>query len=185
MPTLIDSYGSANYEDGSFGFTGGVTAIGQSFTGDGKQVTSARAYLARFGTPTYPMRAKIYAHSGTYGTDSVATGSALGTSADVNSSSVNATTPGWLTFTFTGGPVVANGTKYCLVVEADDDGSGNSVGWANDYSSPAHGGNGMYFIGGSWSAYSSDFIFEAYGDPPSTAPQSRRYTQAVRRASSF
>ena len=84
MAVLLDSYSENNISDYK-GMQGGTDeGVGQSFTGDGGILTTAKFFLSRVGSPTGNMTAKIYAHTGTYGTSSELTGSALATSGTVD-----------------------------------------------------------------------------------------------------
>lgn len=91
---------------------------GQSFTATSGNLTSAVFRLARILTPAGNVTAKLYAHSGTYGTDSVSTGSALATSDAIAASSLP-TSNADVTFTFSGANQYAMtaGTKYIITVE--------------------------------------------------------------------
>ena len=157
--------------------SGGITALGQSFTGNGLTLTDIQAYLKKAGSPSGDLTAKIYAHSGTFGTSSVPTGSALATSGTIDAATLT-TTATLTTFTFSGGIVLTNGTKYVLTIEGSFPGGANNPGWGADFTSPTHGGNASYEIGaGSWSADgSTDLIFYVNGTtPPSGHPTMRRF----------
>jgi hypothetical protein len=57
-----------------------------------KRITSAKFFLKKFGAPTgVSLVAKVYAHSGTFGTSSVATGGALATSEAIDVSKLTTT----------------------------------------------------------------------------------------------
>jgi hypothetical protein len=114
---------------------------GQSFTGNGGVLSKARLYLDKTNNPTGTVRAKIYAHSGTYGTSSVGTGDAL----EVSDTVAVSTITGTLTlydFNFSGDLVLGDGTYYVLMLEGGGSfAGGNTVRWGCDDSSPTHGGN--------------------------------------------
>ena len=80
--TLIDSYPSSNYDQDQYLGSNNFVGYGQSFTTTGSvlKLSSCKFYLVKVGSQTGAMYAKVYAHSGTYGTSSIPTGSALATS---------------------------------------------------------------------------------------------------------
>ena len=80
IPTAQDWHTEGHYNALADIYAGGNPAVGQSFTGNGLILNSAEFYLKKKGSPTGNAVVKIYAHSGTYGTSSVPTGSALATS---------------------------------------------------------------------------------------------------------
>jgi|GEM_PF-1440695 len=96
------------------------TRIGQSFdSGGGGILASASFKLGKIGSPTGTMVAKLYAHTGTYGTTGVPTGSALATSAtiDVTSFSSGST----VSFDFGAAAyTLSASTKYVVDVEYSD-----------------------------------------------------------------
>lgn len=162
---VTDSYAEANAGPSQelSGDTGAeVQGTGQSITGDGGTLASVEFYLNKVdGSPTGNAVAKIYAHSGTFGTSSVATGAALATSATFDVSVLTVTRE-LVEFIFSGGNQItlANGTKYCAVVEFSGGDSSNSLGVAIDTSSPTHAGNQTYLFGGTWlAAAGADVIF--------------------------
>jgi hypothetical protein len=91
MSTVVDSYSESNY-DGIINVGGTQSACGQSFTGDGSNLGSVKFYLKKNagGPASGNLEARIYAHSGTFGTSSVATGAVLATSDIVNISTLPA-----------------------------------------------------------------------------------------------
>lgn len=168
MAQIIDSYSETNQNTSAADY-----AEGQSFTGDGGILNSAKFYLKKAGSPTGSAYAKIYAHSGTFGTSSVPTGSPLATSGAFDISTLT-TSFQLITFTFTGANKITltNGTKYIVTLEF----SGYTPSYPNyvwtgiDTSSPTHGGNLCYKdSGGSWNAVSAyDTCFYVYKDDATT-----------------
>jgi hypothetical protein len=149
-------------------FAGGRPNWGQSFTGNGAVLDKATFYLKKVGSPTGNATAIIYAHSGTFGTSSVGTGSALATSATLDVSTLT-TSYALKDFTFSGGNKITltNGTNYVVVVNyAGGDGFSNYVHVGVDNSSSSHGGNQVERTGaGVWTANSSnDACFYVYTD---------------------
>lgn len=129
-------------------------AAGQSFAGNGLVLKSATVQLHKNNSPTGNIYAKIYAHTGTFGTSSVPTGTALATSDAFGA----ATVPGSqsnITFTFSGANKITleNGTYYCLSIEYDGDAT-NNISLYYDNASPTHPGNNFYYFGG-WNAQSA------------------------------
>jgi hypothetical protein len=173
--SVVDSYNETNKDANVYRVYGddgiGHPAAGQSFTGDGSTLDSVQWYLIKTnGTPTGTGVAKIYAHSGTYGTNSIATGAALATSDNVDITTVTGSYQ-LITFTFTGANriVLANGTKYFATFEYTNGDSSNGTTIGGDTSSPAHGGNAASLGSGSWTASgSTDLIFYVNGSPTPT-----------------
>lgn len=157
---VIDSYSEANSNSWvQNGF--GSDRYGQSFTGDGSNLGSVQLYLSKSSGATGDLYVEIYAHSGTFGTSSVPTGSPLATSATVALSSLT-TSLALVSFTFSGGGQIAlaNGTKYVLAIKVN--GLSGDVNVGLDTSSPTHGGNFSQRDQeyGDWTAWSSrDLVF--------------------------
>ena len=154
---------------------GGLTSqsvadgIGQSFTGDGRPITSCDFYLHSFiSLPTGTVYAKLYAHTGTYGVNGKPTGLVLATSKPMNASRVGLNESA-INFGFVGAERVTlvNGTKYVITLEHAEDGTGNHV-FARRTDTDIHSGNGSY-KDTNWivTPNSIDFIFHVYtGDLP-------------------
>jgi len=139
--------------------------IGQSFTGDGTELTSCSFLLSYSIIPlTGTLYATLYEHTGTFGSTGKPTGPVLATSNPVNCSSVNET-ESLINFVFEGVQRIApvNGTKYIIVVVHIGDASGNHC-WARRTDPVnAHSGNGSY-KDTNWIVlpFSYDFIFYVY-----------------------
>lgn len=170
MPTLVDIYSESNADsgEGSLQF-GGTLKLGQSFVGNGRTLDSAKFYIRKAGSPPGNVVVEIFAHSGTFGSSSVGTGSPLATSDAI----VATTLPSSLSlveFTFSGANRITleNGTHYVVTISYSDAGSSGSnnirVVW--DESSPTHAGNFIYYSEGtSWGANSGrDLPFYVYID---------------------
>lgn len=177
MATLIDSYGVENGDTGWWGFPADMPLGGQSFNAsitanlDSVKLLLIRAYGAEGGTCV----AHLYAHTGTYGSTGVPTGSPLATSDTVALSSIPDAGGGWeavigpwvdgatenscTEFTFSTPYEIQSGTKYFIILEYTVD---NYLLWIVDYTSPTHGGNSAYWDG-SWNSWADDLIFYAYG----------------------
>jgi hypothetical protein len=161
MATLLDSYGSANWSVDQWLNN---TKMYQSFTTPGSvyKLASCKFYCNRDGSDAnQKIRAKLYSHSGTYGSSSVPN-TLLATSSDVNISSVGVGASAWVTFTFDGTYSLSASTYYCIIIEVDSGSAALNTG--EDNTSPSHGGNDGIWNGASWDTWSDDLIFEVYGD---------------------
>lgn len=167
---IIDSYSESNQDQNQniMGIGGAIASVGQSFTGDGKTLSSVQLYLKKSGSPTANTVVKIYAetHATAFGTDSKPTGTALATS-DVFDPSTLTTNYQLITFTFSGAEQITltNGSYYVLTIEPDALGPGNFITVGQDTSSPTATGNESYFSSPNWNAQSTvDVIFYVYGN---------------------
>lgn len=169
MASLLDSYSESNVDssEGKLSAESGNLMIGQSFEGNGKTLDSAKFYLRKHGTPPGNVFVEIYAHSGTYGTSSIGTGSPLATSDTILATSLPSSL-GLVDFAFSGGNriTLGNGTRYVIVVNYSDAGGNfsNNVRFAWDQSSPTHAGNYIYYSSGGGWGYSNtrDLPFYVY-----------------------
>ena len=123
------------------------TAAGQSFTGQQGFLSKATFNLRKFGSPTGNIVARLYAHSGTFGSSSVPTGSPLATSDPVLASSLT-TSFADVEFGFNEYYVMTADTKYVIVVEYNDGDVSNHVRFQGS-SSSVHPGN-FSLYDGSW-----------------------------------
>jgi len=153
----ISSYNEIN-KDHDFGPIGtDVLAYAQSFTGDGTILKSVKWYLKDSGSAVGNIYAKIYAHSGTYGTSSVPTGSVLATSDAIDASTLSSSYE-LIEFNFSGGEQITltNGTYYCVSIEHTGQDPWEGIIYVGgDSTSPTHSGN-MSEYGTQWSPSSSD-----------------------------
>jgi len=107
------------------------------------------------------------------------TGSALAT-ATVSATTVNAlfTTAAsatWTEVTLTSPLSVTSGTKYAIVLHADDAGAGESVSWiANSISRTDIKGAYSVNAGGTWTVINNEYYYRLYG-ASFTSPQSSQY----------
>lgn len=160
----IDTYALANVDGGgTIPFNG--DEIGQSFTGDGSVIGSVTVQLNKsIFSASGDIYIKIYAHSGTYGTSSVGTGSYLAISDAVNTSSFSTGNQD-VVFPFSGANQItlSNGTHYVLTVDYD---GVNDLLVRRDTSSPSHSGNHAVLDSGVWTAstaYDLGFIVTPTG----------------------
>lgn len=148
-----DQYSQANQDATTSLRSGSTVGAGQSFTGDGQTLYSVRAYLKKAGTPTGSAYAKIYAHDGLYGTNSIPIGAALATS-DAFSVSTLTTSYALIELKFTGSNQITltNSTNYIISIEYSGGSAGNTLDVGTDTSTPSHGGNFSTWDGGTWTA---------------------------------
>ncbi len=157
---LADSYPNSNF-DSLIAITTAGDARGQSFTGNGGSLRYAYFYVsASSAVPTGTVVAKIYAHTGTFGTSSVGTGAALATSDTISIDSIG-TNAVEFKFAFSGVEQITltNGTNYVVVVDT----TGVTMGGGNirlnqDITSPTHAGNRVNLLSSAWSATSTSDI---------------------------
>jgi len=162
---IVDSYTEATSTgDGIMSSSvSWMQGLGQSFTAIETFTTldSARWYLKNVGAPSGSMYAKVYTHSGVFGTSSIPSGAALAVS-DAYEASTVPTSYTWITFSFTGANriTLTPGAKYVLTVEYS---GANYIYCSYDYTTPTHSGNSCY-LQGSWGEDSGDLPFTVYGD---------------------
>ena len=151
--------------------------IGQSFEGDGSKLEYADFYLSKLNSPTGTAYARLYEHTGTYGTDGVP-GDLLKTSTNSLDVSTLDGTPTLTTFEFDGLYTLTNTTKYFIVLGYDGGDGTNYVKLGVDATTVSHAGNFAVNLGG-WSAYVSyDLIFYVYTLPPQDLPENDTETAA-------
>ena len=133
-----------------------VSAASQSFqvpAGADMYLAKMRFYIMRIGTVTGTLTAKLYAHSGSFGTTSVP-GTALATcTTPVAVESIGASYQ-WVEFTFDGTYLMTAGAYYCagfeLTTFSTHDDIGNCIKLARDLSLPIHPGNHACYRNGNW-----------------------------------
>ena len=135
-------------------------------------MSQAGFYLEKAsGTPTFDLTSVLYAHSGTFGTSSVPTGTALATSTAINATALPAGAS-WVYFNFDKTFTLVNGTSYCIAIHSSILGENpNFVYVYADNTAPTHPGNRAAFSG-SWTAPGGDLIFRVHTvsvPPASTA----------------
>lgn len=162
---IADSYSESNASAYThLSGPGSNIKSGQSVTGDGRVLNNAVFYIKKVGSPTGYVYAKIYAHTGTFGTSSKPTGAALAVSDGIDASTLD-TDYALVTFAFNGANKITlvNGTKYVVTIEYDN--GIYNVDWihcGNDYTSPTHDGNISFYVD-EWVAYSDyDLCFYVY-----------------------
>lgn len=171
----MDTYNESNVSvDGTVG-DGTVNAVGQSFTADYTgNLYSVKWYVKKTGSPTGNAVAKLYTHSGTYGTSSVPTGAALSTSSNFDVSTLT-TSYQLIQFTFPNGYSLVKGGNYVVTLEYTGNAS-NFLYMGNDDTSPSHDGN-LCYNNGSWNAdNTSDFVFYVLSNEPYPSGNQITYT---------
>jgi len=135
---------------------GTITRQGQSFANGSNPQYLVRAYfqLQKVLAPTGTVTATLYAHSGTFGTSSVGTGSALATSDAVDLSSIT-TSYAPVEFYFSTPFEMVASTNYVLAVEYSGGNGTNYLNVRGLASSGTHAGNRSQYTG-SWAATATD-----------------------------
>lgn len=152
-PVIVDSY-----DVGDTGNKDGSVAVSQSFIGNGSILTKVNFTLSVTFGHNSTATAYLYAHSGTYGTSSVPTGSPLATS-DIYP---YIGSKGWKTLTFATPYTLVSGTQYCIVIYVSNANYGKSYYAADGVSGNLATGT----LGGSWTPDAAkDLLFYVYGIP--------------------
>ena len=136
-------------------------SIGESFTGDGNQIAYVQMQLSKFGSPTGNGVIKIYAHTGTYGSGGLPTGTALATSESIDVSTIT-TTETWYSFRFPSDYTLVKDTNYFAIFEFSGGDASNYIKVHIDSanSGNAYDGNIAYWNSTVWSATTtSDVVF--------------------------
>jgi hypothetical protein len=163
-----DSYSETN-QNATAALNNITKGWSQSFTATGGNLKSAKFYLSKSASPTGNATAKLYNHSGTYGTSSKPTGAALATSDNFDVSTLTGSLQ-LITFTFSGTtpPFLVPSQTYVITIEYSGGSATNIVNVGYD-STPAHGGNeANQDLGtGNWSTGGAgDLIFYVYTADP-------------------
>jgi hypothetical protein len=171
MAQIIDSVSEALRDD-AIPIYSGTPGIGQSFIGNGGTLNYVKFFGGRSNSPTGTCNAKLYSHSGTYGTSSVPN-TLLATSQDVDITTLPTIgSPALFTINFvgTGKIKLTSGTHYLLTFEYTGGDVTNNMYISFDTAGGGtHAGNICTLSGGTWSANSSnDLCFYAYKDDDSS-----------------
>lgn len=146
---------------------GGTSAYyGESFSASSPfTLDSCKFYLRKNGSPTGNMTAKLYAHTGTFGSGGTPTGSVLATSDVFNSATLGASFA-FVTFSFSGANrVVSPAGNYVIVLDGSSVGDiSNSANIGGKIPAASYAGNAVQSTDGStWAALSNDAFFYVYG----------------------
>lgn len=162
-PVLVDSYPFASADGVYDMYNGsGVEEVGQALTlASSTGVTSLKFFLQKSGSPTGNITFRLYAATGTVGTNATPTGSVLAT-ATLDAATLTTSAAAYeLTIAHSFGAVAI---AVALSYEGGD--ASNLVKAYRDGSSPSHAGNAFYTgtVGSSYTAQSgTDVCFELYG----------------------
>jgi hypothetical protein len=173
MESLFESFGDYNeqqwlltQEPGQ-----GYIAYAQSFTGNGQRMYSAGYLLTKTGSPTGNVQAKIYAHTGTFGSGKPV-GSPIAVSNLLDASTLDGTPDTYYLFTFSGENrvVLENGVNYCISIEHDNPSYTDVVSISINSTSKTMAGNLSYPNGdGSWTAIDSAEVILSISSIPLSA----------------
>ena len=161
---LIDSYPASECTGySSYTASNARISTGQALTlASGYVITSCKFYLTKVGSPTANMTAKLYATTGTVGTDAVPIGAALATS-NVIASSTLSTSHALIEFTFPT-PYTASAGDYAIVCDFTPANDSDVIRIGINGTAATHSGNYISYKL-AWSAASSiDTIFYLYGN---------------------
>jgi hypothetical protein len=142
--------------------------VTQSFTAKAGTLDSVVLYLKKVGAPTGNALVKLYAITGTYGSGSRPTGPALATSTNSDVSTYS-TSPGLITFTFTGANkyVMTAGTYYIVDYVFTGGNPSNYTLVGNDTSGTHSGDMNYSYDNSTWhDSNSVDAAFYVYKDEP-------------------
>jgi len=140
------------------------TAVSQSFVLQYKTILKSAEFLFdRDGSPsTGNIVAKLYAHSGVYGTSSLPTGPVLATSDNVAVSSITFGAP--TTFTFSTPYTMEAETNYVMVIEYPYSGGDDIIYPIVGLTDSSYSGNFAKYNGSTWTAVSDkDLYFRIFG----------------------
>jgi len=166
VPTDIASYDQTHQDTLTNIFAGSAIAQGQSFQVASEcRLENCKFYAKKGGSPTGNITATIYASTGTLGSTSKPTGSALATSQPIDISTLT-TSLALITFTFTAENriTLAASTNYVVVINFNGGDGANYLTIGLDSSAPTFNGNNS-FSGdlSTWTAVSgNDLIFFVY-----------------------
>lgn len=162
---ISDSYSLSNSNTAS-----SVTPAnfrGQTFKGNGSVLKSCEFYLARYNYPVGDMVVKIYAHTGTFGTDGMGTGDVLAVSEPINANLVTETTASAFVFSFIGSNCITleDDTPYAVILCLVENTGSGSISLSIDTSTKTHSGNYCSTFEGNWSytSYDTCFSIKTYG----------------------
>ena len=168
--TVLDSSIPENtYRNLTALYPANFSAVSQSWTTPASPaylLCKARFKLYKAGSPTGKMVARLYAHSGTFGSSSVPTGAILAESDELDIESLDGT-PTWRDFIFTGDNLysLTENTYYCIVFALKSGVvNGSNYVRVRYNSADVHGGNYALRFNG-WLVYSGyDIAFYVYGE---------------------
>ena len=158
--TLFDSWAVSNYTNRS-GLNGSTIKIGTTFySGVAQSLARVKFYASKIGSPSGSVVCKLYAITGTPGTDATPTGAALATSNPVDGNSISAwTSIDLVTFVFPTPYALSATTYYAVVMEESTFDSSNY--WLVGYGGSNSSENSLGWVSG-WSVPAVSYIFYVY-----------------------
>lgn len=164
--TIDDSYDETSDADWRL-YSGYYTGLGQSFESSGGILKKCRWNIKKWGSPTGNAVAKIYAITGTFGSTSKPTGSALATSDNFDVSTIsNDGNFHEIEFTFSGAEQIElSAGYYCVTIEYSGGDVSNYINIELDRTSSTHSGNASSYSPTFWSSETGDFLFAVYVKP--------------------
>lgn len=150
---VTDVYSQTN-SDGTIALDNTTIGVSQSFTGDGNKLANAVFYLSKSNTPSGSAYAKVYAHSGTFASSSLPTGTALATSKALDVTTLTGSLT-LTTFYFADqnqNITLTNGTKYVVTIEYNAGTSSNTVNVGRDASGATAAGSCATLSGTTWTS---------------------------------
>lgn len=169
MPFIIDSYPESNIGTFNLGIGTSNREGGQSFTcSKNCFLYSAKFYLKKLTAfePAGNMFARLYSHTGTYGTSSLP-GTLLATSDNVSVSVLSVNDTYYLVeFIFSGSNYISLSTNTYYVISLARDSTTGSVYMGTDYLSPTASGNDYIrdSVDTLTARTTEDIIFYVYGE---------------------
>ena len=153
---LADSYSEGNRNSSNTVFKD--VMAGQSFTGANTKISLAKFLLIKQPGKTGNVVAKLYSHTGTYGSTGTPD-SLLATSEAVDAGLISATFS-LIDFSFVGNQryQMSSGTKYFILVQPQSE---MNLAIGTDNTSPTHDGN--FWISTLGANSSTDACFYVYG----------------------
>jgi len=144
LSTICDEHPVSEANDFLTLTDGGIVFVGQSFTGNGEKIKQAKLYLRKQAGLTSTVGCQIYAHSGTFGTSSIASGNEIAHASVPASALTTSFTE--ITFDFVGDESITlvNGTKYCVLIASWTLGGNIDVQSDTGQTSPHNGNASTY-----------------------------------------
>jgi hypothetical protein len=166
MPVIIDSNSESGQNTATGLSAGNIISLGQSFNVSGNfTLYSCKFYLRKFGSPTGNITASIYAITGSFGSNSKPTGSALAVSDNISISGLT-TSFQLINFNFSGVNRITlnNATNYVVVVNSNLGDSSNFL-QVGSVTPGTHPGNYCFSTDDvSWTGLTGlDLCFYVYG----------------------
>jgi len=136
-------------------------AHGQSYEASGGKIKRVAFWLTKNNNPTGDAYAKIYASTGTPGTNATPTGAALATSEAVNVlTELDTAWSEWTFFEFSDPFETTDGTDYFVVLEYTNGSAVNTVDVAYDASPDLDTGQNRAYDAGGWSSNTTELCID-------------------------